>query len=50
MDLADDDRPMADLVELGYGDAYRLFIEPVLGAPEAPKRPETVPHEEPVEL
>jgi len=26
-----------DLVELGYRDAYRLFIEPVLGAPEAPR-------------
>jgi len=39
----------ADLIDLGYRDAYRLFIEPVLGAPEAPKRP-AVPHEEPVEL
>jgi hypothetical protein len=39
----------ADLVDLGYRDAYRLFIEPVLGAPEAPKRA-PIPHEEPVEL
>jgi hypothetical protein len=39
----------ADLVDLGYRDAYRLFIEPVLGAPDAPPRQEA-PHEEPVEL
>jgi hypothetical protein len=39
----------ADLVDLGYRDAYRLFIEPVLGAPEVPKRA-PIPHEEPVEL
>jgi patatin-like phospholipase len=39
----------ADLVDLGYRDAYRLFIEPVLGAPEAPKRQES-PHPEPVGL
>ena len=39
----------ADLIDLGYRDAYRLFIEPVLGAPDAPRRQEA-PHAEPVEL
>lgn len=39
-----------DLIDLGYRDAYRLFIEPVLGAPEAPRRSPPAPHEEPVEL
>jgi hypothetical protein len=40
------ERP-ADLMERGYRDAYRLFVEPVLGAvpaaapPPAPPRPET---------
>jgi hypothetical protein len=37
-----------NLIELGYRDAQRLFIEPVLGAPE-PRR-ERLPAEEPVEL
>ena len=36
----------ADLVELGYRDAYRLFVEPVVGAvPEA--RPPAAPDERP---
>ena len=40
-----------DLIDLGYRDAYRLFIEPVLGAPEAPRRaPPVLAREEPVEL
>jgi len=41
-----------DLIDLGYRDAYRLFIEPVLGAPETPRRaaPAAQPHEEAVEL
>jgi hypothetical protein len=40
-----------DLVELGYRDAYRLFIEPILGAPEAPRGAPAVPApEEAVEL
>ena len=29
----------ADLLELGYRDAYRLFVEPVVGAIPEPKAP-----------
>ena len=30
--------PRSDLVERGYRDAYRLFVEPVVGAVPAPRR------------
>jgi hypothetical protein len=40
----------ADLLELGYRDAYRLFVEPVVGAvPEAPSAP-AEPRPQAVEL
>jgi hypothetical protein len=42
----------ADLVERGYRDAYRLFVEPVVGAAPEPRRAQPVEAEEgqPVEL
>ncbi|MBI3932970.1 MAG: hypothetical protein HY317_06110 [Acidobacteria bacterium] len=42
----------ADLLERGYRDAYRQFVEPVVGAPPEPPRPQVVESEEgqPVEL
>jgi hypothetical protein len=33
-------RTTSDLLEQGYRDAYRLFVDPVLGAAPAPRRPE----------
>ena len=30
----------ADLIERGYRDAYRLFVEPVVGAAPEPRRDE----------
>ena len=30
----------ADLVDLGYKDAYRMFVEPVVGAAPEPRRPD----------
>jgi hypothetical protein len=41
----------ADLLELGYRDAYRLFVEPVVGAvPEAPPAAPAEPRPQAVEL
>ncbi len=42
----------SDLLDLGHRDAYRLFIEPVVGAAPEPRRPEPIESEEgqPVEL
>jgi hypothetical protein len=42
----------SDLLDLGYRDAYRLFVEPVVGAVPEPRRPAAVESEEgqPVEL
>jgi hypothetical protein len=41
----------ADLLELGYRDAYRLFVEPVVGAIPEPKAPAgTEPRPQAVEL
>jgi hypothetical protein len=40
-----------DLVELGYRDAYRLFVEPVVGAaPETPAAAPPVERPQAVEL
>jgi hypothetical protein len=41
-----------DLMERGYKDAYRLFVEPVVGSAPEPRQPEPEEHEEgqPVEL
>lgn len=36
----------ADLLERGYRDAYRLFVEPVVGASPEPRRRETPAREE----
>ncbi len=33
----------ADLMERGYKDAYRLFVEPVVGALPEPRRPVGLP-------
>jgi hypothetical protein len=42
---------VADLVELGYRDAYRLFVEPVVGAvPETPPSSAPEPRPQEVEL
>jgi hypothetical protein len=38
----------ADLLELGYRDAYRMFVEPVVGAVPAPRRSESELHDQPV--
>ena len=41
----------ADLLDLGYRDAYRLFVEPVVGAvPETPAAPASEPRPQAVEL
>jgi hypothetical protein len=41
----------ADLVERGYRDAYRLFVEPVVGAPPEPRaRVVEAEERQPVEL
>jgi hypothetical protein len=41
----------ADLLELGYRDAYRLFVEPVVGAvPDAPAADPSDPRPQTVEL
>jgi hypothetical protein len=36
----------ADLLERGYRDCYRLFVEPVVGASPAPRRPQVPAAEE----
>ena len=36
----------SDLVDLGYRDAYRMFVEPVVGAAPEPRRPEDIAREE----
>lgn len=36
----------ADLVDLGYRDAYRMFVEPVVGAAPEPRRAEPLAREE----
>jgi hypothetical protein len=36
----------ADLVDLGYRDAYRMFVEPVVGAAPEPRRREAIAREE----
>jgi hypothetical protein len=36
----------ADLVDLGYRDAYRMFVEPVVGAAPEPRRREEAAREE----
>ena len=36
----------ADLVDLGYRDAYRMFVEPVVGAAPEPRRREEMAREE----
>jgi hypothetical protein len=43
---------LADLLERGYRDAYRLFVEPVVGAAPDPRQPTFLESEEgqPVEL
>jgi hypothetical protein len=48
----DAERTPGDLIEQGYRDAYRLFIEPVVGASPEPRGREAVESEErsPVEL
>jgi len=41
-----------DLIERGYKDAYRLFVEPVVGAAPEPRRsaPAPIPEHQPVGL
>jgi hypothetical protein len=34
-------RTPADVLEQGYRDAYRMFVDPVLGAAPPPRRPES---------
>lgn len=42
---------LADLAELGYRDAYRQFVEPVVGAvPEAAREPASLVEDQPVGL
>jgi predicted acylesterase/phospholipase RssA len=36
----------ADLVDLGYRDAYRMFVEPVVGAAPEPRRAQEIAREE----
>ena len=36
----------ADLIDLGYRDAYRMFVEPVVGAAPEPRRREEMAREE----
>ena len=36
----------ANLVDLGYRDAYRMFVEPVVGAAPEPRRREEMAREE----
>jgi hypothetical protein len=43
-------RSTADLLEQGYRDAYRLFVDPVVGAVPAPRRESGVPEGEAVGL
>jgi hypothetical protein len=38
----------ADVLEQGYRDAYRMFVEPVVGAVPLPKRAEDEPEDQPV--
>ena len=40
----------ADLLEQGYRDAYRMFVEPVVGASPAPRRPLAEEEDQPVEI
>jgi hypothetical protein len=42
----------ADLLQRGYEDAYRLFVEPVVGAAPPPERPASadLPEGQPLEL
>ena len=43
---------LSDLMERGYRDSYRLFVEPVVGAAPEPRQPQPQEDEEgqPVEL